>query len=168
MKFLFLAAAAVIFIEAAKAYISVGAEVMGLPGRIFAILLFIGVQWHELQPIFLTGGKTNLIEDLTRIISGKSANIYPCDPEVLLDASMWAWAAYGVDFIAGINVWPLIVPNGGGMHWLDLLGLGALTRADFSLWNAVMVFACVFGMQWCISQYLKRGGKIPARFRGVA
>lgn len=159
MKYLFLGLAGIIFIESAKAYMAIGAEMMGGMGRIGALLIFLMVQAFELHPIILTGGHGGVIPILSKAVAGRSANISPADPEVLLDASMWATAAYAVDFVAGINVWPLI--KSGGLSVWALIRVGGVTMSDIAWSNLMMVFACVFLLQWCISQYLKRGGKVP-------
>lgn len=164
MKFLFLGLAGFIFLESVKAYMAVGSELMGTPGRIAAVLVFLMVQGFELQPILMTGGHAGVMPQLSRVVSGKAADINPVDPEVLLDASMWATAAYAVDFVAGINVWPLFNTNGGFSIWA-LIRVGGVTMADIAWGNLLMVFGCVFMLQWCVAQYLKRGGKIPARFQ---
>ena len=159
MKYLFLALAGFIFLESAKAYMLVGGQMMGGMGRYGALLVFLMVQSFELHPIALTGGHSGVIPLLSKAVAGKPSNMAPADPEVLLDASMWATAAYAVDFVAGINVWPLI--NSGGVSIWSLIRVGGVTMADIAWANLLMVFACVFLLQWCIAQYLKRGGKVP-------
>jgi len=167
MRFLFLGLAGLIFVESAKAYMSVGSEMAGTIGRVGALLVFLMVQAFELHPIVLTGGHGGVIPQLSKIVSGKQSNVSPADPEVLLDASMWATAAYAVDFIAGINVWPLMNPTGGLSVWA-LIRVGGVTLSDVAWGNLLMVFSCVFLLQWCVAQYLKRGGKVPGFFTGRA
>lgn len=166
MRYGFLALAALIAISSAQAYMTVGANMMGMMGRVGALLIFIMVQGFELHPIILTGGQSGVMPQLSKAIAGRAANMAPADPEVLLDASMWATAAYAVDFIAGINVWPLI--KSGDMSIWSLIRVGGVTMADIAWTNLMMVFACVFLLQWCVAQYLKRGGKIPSRQRRAA
>ena len=167
MKYLFLGLAGLIFLESAKAYMAIGSQMMGPMGRAGALLIFVMVQAFELHPIILTGGQEGVIPQLSKAVAGRPANMAPADPEVLLDASMWATAAYAVDFIAGINVWPLI-KAGGGMSIWSLIRVGGVTMADIAWTNLLMVFACVFLLQWCVAQYLKRGGKIPNRQKRAA
>ena len=166
MKYLFLALAGIIFIESAKAYGAIGSEMAGTMGRAGALLIFILVQAFELHPIVLTGGHAKIIPQLSKAVAGRAANMNPADPEVLLDASMWATAAYAVDFVAGINVWPLI--KSGELSIWSLFRVGGVTMADIAWTNLIMVFACVFLLQWCAAQYLKRGGKIPNPQRRAA
>jgi len=167
MKWLFLGLASLIFVESAKAYMAVGSDLLGTMGRVGALLIFLMVQAFELHPIVLTGGHGGVMPQLSRIVSGKTSNVAPADPEVLLDASMWATAAYAVDFIAGINVWPLMNPSSGMSVWA-LIRVGGVTLSDVAWGNLMMVFACVFLLQWCMAQYLKRGGKVPSYFTGRA
>jgi len=160
VKWLFLGLAGLIFVESAKAYMAVGGDMLGTMGRAGAIIIFLMVQAFELHPIILTGGHGGVIPQLSKAVSGRSSNIAPADPEVLLDASMWATAAYAVDFIAGLNVWPLIKPGAGMSIWA-LIRVGGVTMADIAWANLLMVFACVFLLQWCVAQFLKRGGRVP-------
>lgn len=167
MKWLFLGLAGFIAIESAKAYMAVGSDMMGTMGRMAALLVFLMVQAFELHPIMLTGGHGGVMPQLSKAISGRQSNMNPADPDVLLDASMWATAAYAVDFVAGINVWPIMNTSGDMSVW-SLIGVGGVTMNDLAWGNLMMVFACVFLLQWCMAQYLKRGGKIPKSFTGGA
>lgn len=166
MKYLFLGLAGFIFLESSKAYMVVGHQMMGGMGRWAALLIFFMVQAFELHPIILTGGHGGVIPLLSKAVAGRPSNMAPADPEVLLDASMWATAAYAVDFVAGINVWPLI--QSGDLSIWSLIRIGGVTMADIAWSNLLMVFACVFLLQWCVAQFLKRGGRFPNLGRRAA
>ena len=162
MKWLFLGVGAIIFIESAKAYMLVGGSLMGLLGRIGALLVFLIVQGMEMRPILMTNGAMGIIPKLSSIVGGRQVQLNLADPELLLDATQWATRAYAVDFVAGLFVWPII----SGNAWA-LLAVGGVSTTNLNPKSVVMIIACVFGLQFCLQQYLTRGGKVPKIFGGL-
>lgn len=160
MKYLFLALGGFIFVNSLKAYQGYGQQTLdGRIGGLIAVVVFLLVQGFELKPIWLTKGQAGIFANLNKVTGGKKADFAMVDPEELLDASLWAWIGYGVDFVAGLMVWPP-VPS-----WA-LVTVGGITLSDIR-WNAVFsIILCVFGLQFCIQQYLARGGKVPNLFGG--
>lgn len=162
MKWLFLGVGAIIFIESAKAYMLVGSSLMGGLGRIGALLIFLIVQGMEMRPIIMTGGAMGIIPKLSGIVGGRQVKLNLADPEELLDATQWATRAYGVDFVAGLFVWPVI----SGNAWA-LLRVGGVALSNLNGRHAMMILMCVFGLQFCVQQYLVRGGKVPKMLGGI-
>ena len=162
MKWLFLGVGAIIFLESAKAYMLVGSSLMGVLGRIGALLVFLIVQGMEMRPILMTNGAMGIIPKLSSIVGGRQVQLNLADPELLLDATQWATRAYAVDFVAGLFVWPII----SGNAWA-LLSVGGVSTANLNPKSVVMIIACVFGLQFCFQQYLTRGGKVPKFFGGL-
>jgi hypothetical protein len=156
VKYLFLILGGIIAWSSMKAYRELGTSLFGGMGGIGAIAVFALVQMFELKPILMTNGQTDIFGGLAKIAAGKTANLPECDVEELLDAVGWATLGYTIDFVAGLFVWP-IVPS-----W-DLLRMGGVTAADVAagLPNLFQIIACVFLLQICIQQFLKRGGKLP-------
>ena len=166
MKWLFLALATFIGLESAKAYARVGMELSGGMGRIIALIIFVMVQSFELRPIVLMGGHGGVLPMLSMASAGKPINMNLADPEELADAASWATRAYLVDFVCGLFVWtPLVVSS--GMIW-SVIRAGAVTFGDLSFRNCLMIVSCVFALQWCVAQYLRRGGKLPGLAKGKA
>lgn len=162
MKWLFLGVGAIIFIESAKAYMLVGSSLMGTMGRIGALLIFLIVQGMELRPILMTGGAMGIIPKLSNIVGGRQVKLNLADPEELIDATQWATRAYAVDFVAGLFVWPVISGNA-----MALLRVGGVALSNLNGKNVVMIMACVFALQFCVQQYLVRGGKVPRILGGI-
>lgn len=162
MKWLFLGVGAIIFLESAKAYMVLGASLMGGLGRIGALLIFLIVQGMEIRPIVMTGGAMGIIPKLSNIVGGRQVKLNLADPEELIDATQWATRAYAVDFVAGLFVWPVIMGNA----WA-LLRVGGVALSNLNGKHVVMILACVFGLQFCVQQYLVRGGKVPSFLGGV-
>jgi hypothetical protein len=162
MKWLFLGVAAIIFLESAKAYMLLGSSLMGGLGRIGALLVFLIVQGMELRPIVMTGGAMGIIPKLGNIVGGRQVKLNLADPEELIDATQWATRAYAVDFVAGLFVWPPI----SGNAWA-LLRVGGVSISSLNGKHAVMIMACVFALQFCVQQYLVRGGKVPKFLGGL-
>lgn len=160
MKYLFLALGGFIFVNSLKAYQGYGQQILdGRIGGLIAVVVFLLVQGFELKPIWLTKGQAGIFANLNKVTGGRQADFAMVDPEELLDASLWAWVGYGVDFVAGLMVWPP-VPS-----WA-LVTVGGVTLGDIR-WNAVFsIILCVFGLQFCVQQYLARGGKVPNLFGG--
>jgi hypothetical protein len=156
VKYLFLVIAALIAVSSAAAYHELGLKLFGFLGGVGAIAVFALVQGFELKPIFLTGGHCNIFGGLSKAIAGRPANLPETDPEELLDASAWATFGYAVDFVAGLIVWPVVD------NWA-LIRVGGLTYPDVNLKHLGMILACVFLLQWCVQQYLRRGGKLFKR-----
>jgi hypothetical protein len=154
IKYLFLILASGIFVTSAQAYWGIGAELYGTIGAVMALVVFLIVQLNELKPIILTGGSWSIFEQLQGAMAGKQINAKIADVDELLDARDWAYASYGIDFVAGLFVWPIITD-------MTLLQVGAITAADVNRIHIVQILLCVFAMQWCIGQYLRRGGKLP-------
>jgi hypothetical protein len=167
MKYLFLSLGGLIFIESAKAYWNIGREMNGGLGALAAILVFLLAQGFEMRPIVLTKGQSGVMDLLGNILSGKPATVPAVDPKELFEASAWALLAYGVDFVAGLNVWPPVRAVSGLSPW-SLVSVGGLTPGNIQGWNVIMIVSCVFGMQFCVRQYLKRGGIIPFQNRRKA
>lgn len=166
MKYLFLVIAAVIAVTSAKAYMVVGAELMGNLGRIGALAVFLLVQGFELRPIVLTNGQANAFTLIRNLMAGKGCNVSGlADPEELLDAASWAYRAYAVDLIAGLMVWPIIDALPGVSTWM-LIKVGGVVGANINWANAGQVVACVFLLEFCVQQYLRMGGRLPAFIGG--
>ena len=158
MRWLFLGLGGFIFIESAKAYFQVGNDVMP-GGGIAAILVFLMVQGFEAKPIIMTNGAASVFSAIGRVISKKRTTIHVADPEELLDASGWALLGYGIDFVCGLFVWPIM--GTWALFW-DLIGVGGVTWGDVIWQNLGMILACTFLLQEvCLRQYLVRGGRLP-------
>lgn len=160
MKYLFLGLAAAIAFSSIKAYQSTGVIYLdGRIGGIIAVVVFLIVQGFELKPIVLTKGKAGVFANLGLAMSGRGTDFAMVDSQELLDASLWAWIGYGVDFICGLLVWPPVA------SW-QLVTVGGVSFGDIR-WNAVFsIVLCVFGLQFCVQQYLSRGGNLPKFFTG--
>ena len=154
MKYLFLVLGGIIAWSSMKAYREIGANMFGGMGGIGAIAVFALVQAFELKPILMTKGQSDIFGGISKIASGKTANLPECDVEELLDACGWATLGYAIDFVAGLFVWPVV------SSWA-LIRVGGLTAGDVDVWNILRIVACVFLLQVCIQQFLKRGGKVP-------
>lgn len=154
MKWLFLALGACIFFASIQAYRELGSNLFGGMGSFAAIVVFLMVQGFELRPILMTNGIMDVFAEAKKLAAGKPANIPGCDPEELAEATSWATLGYAIDFTAGLIVWPIVT------RW-DLLRIGAITFSDIQWINVFQIIACVFLLQKCIQQYLRRGGKLP-------
>ena len=154
----FLAIGGFIAIESLKAYRLVGEGWNGRIGGIMAMILFLMVQGFEMWPIIMARGDGKFLGLLAARARGKEQRVDLPDPEEYRDASKWACGAYLVDFCMGMIVWPF--------PW-SLITVGGLTSEDVlaNRGNLIMLIGCVFGLQFCVSQYLKRGGKLPGDFR---
>lgn len=155
MKWLFLALGGFIFVSSIKAYQTTGQQMLDPKmGGYVAMVIFLLVQAFELKPIVLTRGQNGIFAAMGQSMAGGKGEIAVVSPKELLDASVWAWIGYGIDFVAGLMVWPP-VPS-----W-QLVTVGGVTLADIR-WNAVFsIVLCVFGLEFCVQQYLSRGGKVP-------
>lgn len=162
MKYLFLVLAGGIFWSSLTAYRAIGGELFGWSGQLMAMAVFLIVQGFELKPILLTRGHGGeVFRSLSRITAGKPSNTPLADPEELSEATTWAGIGYAIDFVCGLLVWPIVTA------W-DLLMIGGLTFTDINMVNLAKIIACVFLLQICIAQYLKRGGALPfAKRMGV-
>lgn len=152
MRWLFLALGGCIFFNSLSAYRDLGQQFGGI-GSIAAVIVFLMVQAFELRPIVMTGGVMDIWGEVKKIMAGKPGQLPQVDPDELSEASTWAFIGYGIDLIAGLLVWPIVA------RW-DLLRIGAVTMSDINFWNVAQIIACVFLLQKCIQQYLKRGGKV--------
>ena len=159
MRWLFLGLGGCIFFNSLGAYRDLGAQ-FGGAGSIAAILVFLLVQAFELRPIIMTNGIMDVWTEIKKIMAGKPGNIPHVDPDELAEANTWAFIGYGIDLIAGLLVWPIV------SSW-DLLRIGAVTLSDINGWHVAQIIACVFLLQKCVQQYLKRGGKVPFTGRKV-
>ena len=159
MRWLFLGLGGCIFFNSLGAYRDLGAQ-FGGAGSIAAILVFLLVQAFELRPIIMTNGIMDVWTEIKKIMAGKPGNIPQVDPDELAEANTWAFIGYGIDLIAGLLVWPIV------SSW-DLLRIGAVTLSDINGWHVAQIIACVFLLQKCVQQYLKRGGKVPFTGRKV-
>ena len=155
MRYLFLVVGMGIFVTSLQAYRDVGESILGQTGGLMAIAVFLIVQGLEVKPIIMTNGMNSCFQSLNRASAGKKVNVQMCDPEELADASGWALVGYGIDFVAGLLVWPLL------SAW-DLITIGGVTWSDVNFGNLVRIVMCVFLLQMCVQQFLKRGGKVPA------
>jgi hypothetical protein len=158
MKWLFLALGGCIFFNSLSAYRELGQQFGGM-GSAAAVITFLIVQGMELRPIVMTGGVMNIWNEVKKVMAGRPGNNPQVDPDELAEANGWAFAGYGIDLIAGLLVWPIV------NRW-ELLKIGAVTMADINFWNVAQIIACVFLLQKCFQQYLKRGGKVPGFLGG--
>ena len=158
MKYLFLVIGGGIFVSSLQAYREIGSQFFGSLGGMMAIAIFLIVQGFEAKPIIMTNGAISPFAALNRISGGRRPNLTMADPEELLDASGWAVLGYGIDFVCGLLVWPIM--GTWAIFW-DLVGVGAVTWGDVNFINVVKIIACVFLLQLCLQQYLIRGGRLP-------
>ena len=127
---------------------------MGGIGSFMAIAVFLIVQGFEAKPIFMTNGAVSPIGALCKVTSNKNPKLHLADPEEVADASGWAVVGYGIDFVCGLIIWPLLTA------W-DLITIGGFTWADINTGNLLRIIACVFLLQLCLQQFLRRGGRAP-------
>ena len=162
MKYLFLVIGGGIFFNSLGAYREIGSNLFGGIGSLMAIAVFLIVQGFEAKPIIMTGGGVSPLIFFERIVGGKNPNAVICDPEELADATDWAGAGYAIDFACGLLVWPVVT------LW-DLVWIGGVSWGDVRWGSVAQIIACVFLLQICLAQYLRRGGKVPFSKRmGVA
>lgn len=151
MKYLFLVFGIAIAWSSALGYWDLGSQFPG--GWVVAIVGFLLVQRTELEPIILTNGAYSPVEILQKIVTGRPPRYGMADVSQLAEATAWATLGYAADFLLGLFVWPPI-PN------LELISVGAVTFLDVNWANIVSIFLCVFALQWCVAQYIRKGGNL--------
>ena len=152
MKWLFLVGGGAIAWSSLLAYLDLGKEYPG--GWVVGLVVFLLVQRTELEPIILTNGGLDPVQIIQKIISGDAPRYAMAKPAVLAEATAWATLGYAVDFLLGLFVWPPI-PT------LELLSVGAVTFLDINWGNIFNIILCVFALQACMAQFIRRGGKLP-------